>query len=151
MRDVPKLSRLTGSLRRIPVSRRFARSGEIDRGEPPTRLIYPTLAQRLTPADVHQLFSPSYEERRWAPTIARTPSSQVELLVQLIRKSANVCLRRPRFQKHLFPRAIPPLLTRAARQCRLGDRSGGLKDSDSATSDILTASAQPGNDIAISA
>jgi hypothetical protein len=49
----------------------------------PTRLIYPTLAQRLTPADVHQLFSPSYEERRWAPTIARTPSSQVALLVQL--------------------------------------------------------------------
>jgi hypothetical protein len=29
----------------------------------PTRLIYPTLAQRLTPADVHQLFSPSYEPR----------------------------------------------------------------------------------------
>jgi len=74
---------LTGRLRRIPVSRRFARSGKIDRREPPTRLIYPTLAQRLTPADVHQLFSPSYEERRWAPTIARTPSSQVALLVQL--------------------------------------------------------------------
>jgi len=34
MRDVPKLSRLTGSLRRIPVSRRFARSGKIDRREP---------------------------------------------------------------------------------------------------------------------
>jgi hypothetical protein len=48
-----------------------------------TRLIYPKLAQRLTPADLHRLFSPSYEERRWVPTIARTPSSQVALLVQL--------------------------------------------------------------------
>ena len=49
----------------------------------PSRLIYPTLAERLTPADLHRLFSPNYEERRWAPTIARTPSSQVALLVQL--------------------------------------------------------------------
>lgn len=49
----------------------------------PTRPIYPTLAERLTPTDLHRLFSPNYEERRWAPTIARTPSSQVALLVQL--------------------------------------------------------------------
>jgi len=47
------------------------------------RLIYPKLAQRLTPADLHRLFSPSYEERRWVAAIARTPSSQVALLVQL--------------------------------------------------------------------
>ena len=48
-----------------------------------TRLIYPKLEQRLTSADLHRLFRPSYEERRWVPTIARTPSSQVALLVQL--------------------------------------------------------------------
>jgi hypothetical protein len=46
-----------------------------------TRLIYPQLA--LTPADLHRLFSLSYEERRWVAAIARTPSSQVALLVQL--------------------------------------------------------------------
>jgi len=48
-----------------------------------TRHIYPKLAQRLTSADLRRLFRPSYEERRWVPTIARTPSSQVALLVQL--------------------------------------------------------------------
>ncbi|MEA2910028.1 MAG: hypothetical protein QOJ15_2109 [Bradyrhizobium sp.] len=48
-----------------------------------SRHIYPKLAQRLTSADLRRLFRPSYEERRWVPTIARTPSSQVALLVQL--------------------------------------------------------------------
>ena len=48
-----------------------------------TRLIYPKLASHLTPADLHRLFSPNYEERRWVPTIARTSSSQVALLVHL--------------------------------------------------------------------
>jgi hypothetical protein len=48
-----------------------------------TRLIYPQRAQRLTPADLHRLFSPSYEERRWVAAIARRPSSQVALLAQL--------------------------------------------------------------------
>ncbi len=43
----------------------------------------PELASHLTPADLHRLFSPNYEERRWVPTIARTSSSQVALLVHL--------------------------------------------------------------------
>jgi hypothetical protein len=48
-----------------------------------SRHIYPKLAQRMTSADLYRLFRPSYEERRWVPTVARTPSSQVALLVQL--------------------------------------------------------------------
>ena len=48
-----------------------------------TRLLYPKLAQRLTAADLHRIFGPTYKEREWAPTVARSPSSQVALLVQL--------------------------------------------------------------------
>src|ERR1017187_5252920 len=48
-----------------------------------SRLIYPQLPDPLTPADLHRLFSPSYDERAWASTIARTLYSQVALLVQL--------------------------------------------------------------------
>lgn len=47
------------------------------------RVIYPELPKPLTPGDLHQLFRPNYDEREWAPTIARIPSSQVALLVQL--------------------------------------------------------------------
>jgi TnpA family transposase len=47
------------------------------------RVIYPELPDPLTPDDLHRLFSPSYDERKWAPTVARTPASQVALLVQL--------------------------------------------------------------------
>jgi hypothetical protein len=47
------------------------------------RVIYPELPDLLTPGDLQRLFSPSFEERQWAPTVARTPSSQVALLVQL--------------------------------------------------------------------
>jgi hypothetical protein len=47
------------------------------------RLMYPDLPEPLTPADLHRLFTPNYAERQWAPTIARTPFSQVALLVQL--------------------------------------------------------------------
>ncbi len=47
------------------------------------RVIYPELPDPLTPVDLQQLFSPSHDERQWAPTIARTPASQVALLVQL--------------------------------------------------------------------
>ena len=47
------------------------------------RVIYPELPDLLTPGDVQRLFSPSFEERQWAPTVARTPASQVTLLVQL--------------------------------------------------------------------
>jgi hypothetical protein len=47
------------------------------------RLIYPELPDPLTPDDLHRLFSPSFEDRNWAPTVSRTPASQVGLLVQL--------------------------------------------------------------------
>jgi len=47
------------------------------------RLMYPELPEPLTDADLHRLFTPSYQERKWAPTIARTAASQVALLVQL--------------------------------------------------------------------
>ena len=49
----------------------------------PTRVIYPELPDPLTPGDLQQLFSPSFDERQWAPTVARTAESQVALLVQL--------------------------------------------------------------------
>jgi hypothetical protein len=45
------------------------------------RLMYPELPEPLTPADLHRLFTPNHAERQWAPTIARTPSSQLALLV----------------------------------------------------------------------
>ena len=48
-----------------------------------TRVIYPELPDPLTPSDLQQLFNPSFDERQWAPTIARTAESQVALLVQL--------------------------------------------------------------------
>ena len=48
-----------------------------------TRLLYPKLAQRLTAADLYRIFGPTYKEREWAPTVARSPSSQVALVVQL--------------------------------------------------------------------
>ncbi len=47
------------------------------------RVIYPELPDPLTPEDLHRLFRPSLDERNWAPTVARTPASQVGLLVQL--------------------------------------------------------------------
>ncbi len=47
------------------------------------RVIYPELPDPLTSKDLHRLFSPSFDERKWAPTVARTPASQVGLLVQL--------------------------------------------------------------------
>jgi hypothetical protein len=46
-------------------------------------VIYPELPDPLTPEDLHRLFSPSLDERKWVPTVARTPASQVGLLVQL--------------------------------------------------------------------
>lgn len=48
-----------------------------------TRLLYPKLAQRLTAADLHRIFGPTHKEPQWAPTVARSPSSQVALLVHL--------------------------------------------------------------------
>ena len=47
------------------------------------RAIYPELPDPLTPGDLQQLFNPSFDERQWAPTVARTIASQVALLVQL--------------------------------------------------------------------
>ena len=46
-------------------------------------VIYPALPEPLTSGDLQQLFSPSFDERKWAPTVARTPASQVALLVHL--------------------------------------------------------------------
>ena len=45
--------------------------------------MYPELPEPLTAADLHRLFTPSYKERKWAPTIARTVASQVAPLVEL--------------------------------------------------------------------
>lgn len=45
--------------------------------------MYPELPDSLTPADLHRPFTPSYDGRKWAATVTRTPSSQVALLVQL--------------------------------------------------------------------
>ena len=38
-----------------------------------THVIYPELPDPLTPDDLNRPFSPSYDERNWAPTVARTP------------------------------------------------------------------------------
>jgi hypothetical protein len=48
-----------------------------------SRILYPTLPTSFTPADLNRLFGPSHHDRRWAPTVARTPASQVVMLVQL--------------------------------------------------------------------
>ena len=50
----------------------------------PASVIYPELPDPLTPGDLQQLFSPSFDERQWAPTVVRAADSQVALLVQLI-------------------------------------------------------------------
>lgn len=34
------------------------------------RVIYPELPDPLTPGDLQQLFSPSFDECQWAPTVA---------------------------------------------------------------------------------
>jgi hypothetical protein len=47
------------------------------------RLMYPDLPEPLTPADLYRLFTPNYAKRQWAPTVARTPSWQAALVVQL--------------------------------------------------------------------
>ena len=47
------------------------------------RLLYPDLPDLLTPADLRRLFRPTYAECQSAPTAARTPLSQVALVVQL--------------------------------------------------------------------
>jgi TnpA family transposase len=49
----------------------------------PASVIYPELPDPLTPGDLQQLFSPSFDERQWAPTVVRAATSQVALLVQL--------------------------------------------------------------------
>lgn len=48
-----------------------------------TRVIYPELPDSLSLGDLLQLFRPSFDERQWAPTIARTSSSWAAFLVQL--------------------------------------------------------------------
>ena len=49
----------------------------------PASVIYPELPDPLTPGDLQQLFSPSFDERQCAPTVVRAEESQVALLVQL--------------------------------------------------------------------
>ena len=49
----------------------------------PANVIYPELPDPLTSDDLQQLFSPSFDERQWAPTVVRVAASQVALLVQL--------------------------------------------------------------------
>ena len=58
------------------------------------RVIYPELPDPLTPSDLQQLFSPNFDERKWAPTVTRTVESQVALLVQLKIFQATVRFRR---------------------------------------------------------
>ena len=48
-----------------------------------SRVIYPELPDPLTPSDLQHLFSPSFDERNWAPSVARILVSQVALLVHL--------------------------------------------------------------------
>lgn len=48
-----------------------------------SRLLYPELPVPLTPADLQRLFTPGYEDRQWARTLARTGHSQVDALVHL--------------------------------------------------------------------
>ena len=43
----------------------------------PASVIYPALRDPLTPGDLQQLFSPSFDERRWATTVVRAAESQV--------------------------------------------------------------------------
>jgi len=46
-------------------------------------VIYPELPDLLTTGYFQQLFNPSFDERKWVPSVARTPASQVALLVHL--------------------------------------------------------------------
>jgi TnpA family transposase len=48
-----------------------------------SRILYPELPTPLSPADLHRWFGPSYDDRRWVPTVARTPAAQRAVLVQL--------------------------------------------------------------------
>lgn len=79
------------------------------------RVIYPELPAPLTPGDLQQLFSPSFDERKWAPTVARTPEAQVALLVQL-----KVFQTIGRF----LPVVDVPLVTIEYVARRMGVRSG---------------------------
>jgi hypothetical protein len=84
--------------------------------EPRTsRVIYPELPDPLTREDLHRLFSRSIDERKWAPTVAHTPASQVGLLVQL-----KIFQTIGRFRRVSY---IPPIVfEHVARQ--LGVESG---------------------------
>ena len=79
-----------------------------------SRLIYPELPDPLTSSDLKQFFSPSYAEREWALAIARSPTSQVVLLVQL-----KVFQAIGRF---LSLRTVPRLIFEKVRVCRSNHR-----------------------------
>lgn len=48
-----------------------------------TRVIYPALPDPLTPGDLYQLFSPIFDERKWAPTMAKFAQHSTPKKVQL--------------------------------------------------------------------
>jgi TnpA family transposase len=48
-----------------------------------SRLLYPTLASQLSPAELHRIFGPTYQEQEWARRLARTSASQIGLVLQL--------------------------------------------------------------------
>ena len=45
----------------------------------PASVIYPELLDPLTPGDLQQLFSPSFDERQWAPTVGREVSKFIRV------------------------------------------------------------------------
>ena len=57
---------------------------------PATRVIYPVLPDPLVPGDLQNLFSPSFDERKWAPTIARTLISPVAQMIRVNRKELAI-------------------------------------------------------------
>ena len=50
----------------------------------PASVIYPELPDPLTPGDLQQLFSPSFDERQWAPTVVRATASRGPLVFSAI-------------------------------------------------------------------
>ena len=74
-----------------------------DRSQCTARVIYSELPDPLTLGNLHRLFIPSFDERKWASAVACTPTSQVGWLLQLkvfldyqaISSRLGYCLREP--------------------------------------------------------
>src|SRR5882672_11573448 len=72
----------------------------------------------LTPDDIHRLFSPTYDEAKWAPSVARTPASR---LCEVRSDLCQILLNRNRItQRHQVvthpPHKRPEFLAPACRQ-----------------------------------